>query len=101
MLCDWFVDTKLSVHFGEDKTKSVLFGSKHKIKNSKPLTIQYNDIRIKQYSKVAYLNCIPDETFSRECMAIHVRNKINSRLRFLYRQIDSLMFRYVDYYAMQ
>ena len=32
MLCDWFVDNKLSIRFGEDKTKSILFGSKHKIK---------------------------------------------------------------------
>ena len=23
MLCDWFVDNKLSIHFGEDKTKSI------------------------------------------------------------------------------
>ena len=22
-LCDWFVDNKLSIHFGEDKTKSI------------------------------------------------------------------------------
>ena len=27
-LCDWFVDNKLSVHFGEEKTKSILFGTK-------------------------------------------------------------------------
>ena len=86
MLCDWFVDNKLSIHFGEDKTKSILFGSKHKIKKSKPLNIQYNDIKIKQYSKVTYLGCIFDETLSGESMAIHVINKINSRLRFLYRQ---------------
>ena len=52
MLCDWFVDNKLSIHFGEDKTKSILFGSKHKIKKSKPLNVQYNGIKIKQYSKV-------------------------------------------------
>ena len=32
MLCDWFVDNKLTIHFGEDKTKSTLFGNKHKIK---------------------------------------------------------------------
>ena len=51
MLCDWFVDNKLSIHFGEDKTKSILFGSKHKIKRSKPLNIQYNDIKTKKYSK--------------------------------------------------
>ena len=23
MLCDWFVDNKLSIYFGEDKTKSI------------------------------------------------------------------------------
>ena len=44
MLCGWFVDNKLSTHFGEDKTKSILFGSKYKIsqnqKQSKPLNIQ-------------------------------------------------------------
>ena len=29
-LCDWFVDNKLSVHFGEDKTKCIFFTSKNK-----------------------------------------------------------------------
>ena len=62
IFCDWFVDNKLSIHFGEDKTKLILFGSKHKIKNSKPLNIQYNYIKLKQYSKVTYLGCIFDET---------------------------------------
>ena len=62
MLCDRFVDNKLSIHFGEDKTKLILFGSKHKIKNSKLLNIRYNDIKIKQFSKVTYLGCILDET---------------------------------------
>ena len=90
MLCDWFVDNKLSIHFGEDKTKSILFGSKHKIKKSKPLNIQQNDIKIKQFSKVTYLGCILDETLSKESMAIHVINKINSRLRFFYCQNRSL-----------
>ena len=27
-ICDWFVDNKLSIHFGDDKTKSVLFTTK-------------------------------------------------------------------------
>ena len=62
MFCDWFVDNKLSIDFGEDKAKSVLFGSKHKIKISKPLHIQYNDIKTKQYSKVTYLDFIFDKT---------------------------------------
>ena len=34
MVCEWFIDNTLSIHFGEDKTKSTLFGSKHKIKKS-------------------------------------------------------------------
>ena len=92
MFCDWFVDNKLSIHFGEDKTSSILFGSKHKIENSKPLNIQYYDIKIKQYSKVTYLSCRFDKTLSGESMAIHVINKINSRLRFLYRQNRFLNF---------
>ena len=92
MLCDWFVDSKLSIYFGEDKTKSILFGSKHKTKKSNPLNIQYNDIEIKQYSKVTYLDCIFNETLSGESMVIHVINEINSRLRFLYRQNRFLDF---------
>ena len=69
-LCDWFVDNKLSIHFGEDKTKSTLFSSKHRLKNSKPLNIQYKDINIKQYSKVTYLGCILDKTLSGDYMVL-------------------------------
>ena len=54
-LCDWFVDNKLSIHFGEDKTKSILFSSKSKIKQASPLNIQYKGKKVKQYSKVTYL----------------------------------------------
>ena len=54
-LCDWFVDNKLSIHFGEDKTKSILFASKKKVKSAGKLCIKYNDIDIKQYSNVCYL----------------------------------------------
>ena len=36
MLCDWFAENKGSIRFSEEKTKSILFGSKRKIKNSKP-----------------------------------------------------------------
>ena len=85
-LCEWFVDNKLSIHFGEDKTKSILFCSKHKKKNANSLNIIYKDIKIKQHSKVTYLGCILAETLSGDFIAIHVINKINSRLRFLYRQ---------------
>ena len=38
-ICDWFVDSKLSIHFGEDKTKSILFASKRKVKKLQKLEI--------------------------------------------------------------
>ena len=50
-LCDWFVDKKLSVHFGQKKTNSILFGTKHKLRNVKALNIVYNGTEIKQYQK--------------------------------------------------
>ena len=45
--CDWFVDNKLSIHFGEDKKKSILFASKQRAKNIHQLNIKYKDINIK------------------------------------------------------
>ena len=56
-ICDWFIDNKLSIHFGEDKTKSILFSSKHKVKKAQALNISNEDINIKQYNKVTYLGC--------------------------------------------
>ena len=70
----------------EDKTKSILYGSKSKVKKSQPLIIQYKGKKVKHYSKVTYLGCILDEAFSGESMAAHVINNANSRLRILYRQ---------------
>ena len=44
-----FVKNKLSIHFGENKTKCILFGSKQKLKNAGKLNIMYNGIEIRQY----------------------------------------------------
>ena len=85
-LCDWFVDNKLSIHFGEDKTKSILFASKRRAKNIRQLNIKYKDINIKQHSEVTYLWCVLDETLSGESMALKIINKINGKLKFLYRK---------------
>ena len=84
--CDWFVDNKLSIHFGEDKTKSILFASKRKIKTLQKLEIIYNNIRIKQHSRVTYLGCVFEETMSGESMANKVISKVNARLNFLHRK---------------
>ena len=82
-ICDWFMDNKLSIHFGEDKTKSVLFSTKNRKRKIGTLDIQYGDVKIKQYSKVTYLGCELDESLSGEAMALKVTNKINGRLKFL------------------
>ena len=85
-MCDWFVDIKLGVYFGQDKTKSILFGTKHKLRNARALNIVYNGTKIKQYEKVKYLGCILDQNLSGELMALNVIDKANSRLKFLHRQ---------------
>ena len=86
-ICEWFVDNnRLSIHFGQDKTKSVLFASKGKIKKVVKLNISYKNIQIKQQSKVTYSVYISDETMSGESMALKVINKINSRFKFLHRK---------------
>ena len=46
----------------------------------------YKGIEIKQYSKVTYLDSLLDETMSGETMALKTIEKINQKLRFLYRK---------------
>ena len=65
-LCEWFIDNKLSVHFGEEKTKSILFGTKPQLKDQRDLNLKYGDIEIKQHSRVTYLGCILDNILSGE-----------------------------------
>ena len=48
--------TYLSIHFGEDKAKFILFASKRRAKNIrlKILNIEYKIIHIKQHSEIKY-----------------------------------------------
>ena len=71
-LCDWFVDNKLSIHFGKDITKSILFGRKKKHTDRKKLDIRRGDIKIKQCTSVIYLGCILDEDLSGESVATRI-----------------------------
>ena len=48
---DWFADNKLSIHFGDGKTKSVLFAAKFKVKKVRKLNVKSGNIHIKQHSK--------------------------------------------------
>ena len=47
-ICDWFVDNNLSTHFGDDKTNSIPFATKFKIKKIRKLKIKYVDIHTYQ-----------------------------------------------------
>ena len=46
-LCEWFLDNKLCIHFGEGKTKSILFRTKCKLRKTGKLNITYQGIDIK------------------------------------------------------
>ena len=81
-ICNWFVDNKLSIHLGEDKTKCILFAPKYKRNITKVLKFFCENLKIQQYSSVTYLGCILDEGMSGEEMAIYVIKKINNKLSF-------------------
>ena len=68
-LCESFLDNKLSIHFGQNKTKSILFGTKLNLRKTGKLNIPYQSIDIKQNSQITYLGYILDETMSGETMA--------------------------------
>ena len=50
--CDWFVDNKLIIHSGDDKRKSILFGTKNHLNKVYKVGVRYNAIHIKQYHTV-------------------------------------------------
>ena len=99
--CDWFKDKKLSIHFGEDKIKSILFAPLNKCKKLRKLNISYGLLKIKQYSEVIYLGCILGESLSGESIALHVVSKVNTRLKFLHRKTNFCHLNYGDYYILR
>ena len=84
-ICDWFVGDKLSIHFGEDKTKCILCGTKQKLNKTGSLNVRLGKTQIKQYHTVTSLGCALDENLFGKTMALKVISKINCRLRFFYR----------------
>ena len=89
-ICDWFVDIKLSIHFGDDKIKSILLASKWRANGIHKLNIRYKEINIKQHAQVYNIWCLLDKSMSGEPMTLKVVNKINRKLRFLYRKNNFL-----------
>ena len=84
---------KPSIHFGEDKTKSIVFGSKRRLKTVDKLDIRRGDIKISQHNNVTYLGCILDDNSSGESMASTVLKKVSGRLSFLYRKQSFLNYK--------
>ena len=82
-LCQWFIDNKPSIHFEEDKTKSILFS---KTRGLKEINISFAGHPIKKHETVEYFGCQIDSKLSGEAMASKFLNKINAKLKFLYRQ---------------
>ena len=54
--------------------------------DKRSVDIFYKGVKIKQYSKVAYLGCVLDECLTGESMAMEVYTKFTSKLKFLYRK---------------
>ena len=77
---------KLSISFGEDKTKSILFGTKSKLRKAGKVNTTYLGIDIKQNPQVIYLGCILDEIMPGEPIAHKNIKKTNSTLNFLFRK---------------
>ena len=71
-LYQWFIDNELSIHFGEDKTKSILFS---KTRGLKEINISFAGHSIKQHETVEYLGCQLDSKLSGEAMASKVLKK--------------------------
>ena len=76
-LCEWFIDNKLSIHFGDDKTKTIFFS---RMKSPPKLNISYGDYSLKQHNTVEYLECYLDSNLNDESMARRVLKKINTKL---------------------
>ena len=84
----WLVDNKLSLHLG--KTECILFGPKRKLKKHKDFNIKCNGHVIYSQSHVKYLGIDIDQNLSGEITANSIIQKVNSRLKFMYRKANCL-----------
>ena len=87
----WLINNKLSLHLG--KTECILFGPKRKLKYFLNFTICCNNHVINATEHVKYLGVYIDNSLSGDLIVDSVVQKVNSRLKFLYRQARFLDFK--------
>ena len=71
-LCKCFIDNKLSIDFGEDKAKSILFS---KTRGLREINTSFAGHSIKQHEIEEYLGCQLDSKLSGKGMASKVLKK--------------------------
>ena len=81
---EWLIDNKLSLHLG--KTESILFGSKHRLKNHDTIDVTCAGNTITSKTCVKYIGLDLDQSLSGDFIADKVISKSNAKLKFLYRQ---------------
>ena len=84
----WLVDNKLSLHLG--KTECMLFGPRKKLRKITKFQVVCNGHVIKATDKVKYLGLSIDSLLNGESIVSSIIQKVNARLKFLYRQAGCL-----------
>jgi len=87
-LSEWLEDNKLSLHLG--KTESIISGSKIRLNKGSSLNISGNGTDNKSTFSVKYLGALLDKSLTCDEMVNSVIQKVNSRLKFLYRKRNFL-----------
>ena len=86
-LCHWLIDNKLSIYFGEDKTKSILFS---KTRGLKEINISFVGHSIKQHKTAEYPGCQLDSKLSGEAVASKfLKNKCQTKISVSPKQVPN------------
>lgn len=87
----WLEENKLSLHLG--KTESILFGSRRKLKKARSLNVKVNNVTLQSKESVKYLGATLEQDLNGQIMGNSVVSKVNSGVKFLYRQASFLDIR--------
>ena len=84
VVSDWLIDNKLSLHLG--KTESIVFGSKPRVRSQSNLKTECKGSVTEPKDIVKYLEAILEQILTGENMVYSISQKVNARLKFLYRK---------------